>query len=146
MIKGATRCIFQACIEGMDAWRTVNGVERVAKQLGVASLPIAVYTQHTACRAFTPPAMDSVVSRTIPLHLAMFAVIGTDNAPLYVHSYTGEADALRYHHLAHASLDIFEEREADPERAADNYVGLMFSMDDLVLWVGAGAGPAKRAR
>jgi hypothetical protein len=59
--------------------------------------------------------MDPSAVRTIPLHLAMFGIISPSNAPLYVHSYTGPQDELRYHHLAHASLDIFEERGRTPE-------------------------------
>src|SRR4051812_42191714 len=40
--------------------------------------------------------MDHSTARTIPLHLAMFGIISPNNAPLYVHSYTGSQDELRY--------------------------------------------------
>jgi hypothetical protein len=51
-----------------------------------------------------------MTSRTVPLHLATFAIVTPNNNPLYVHSYTGVQDELRYHHIAHSALDIIEER------------------------------------
>jgi trafficking protein particle complex subunit 2 len=50
--------------------------------------------------------------RSIPLHLATFSIISASpfNTPLYIHSYTGVQDELRYAQLAWASLDVFEER------------------------------------
>lgn len=51
-----------------------------------------------------------MASRTVPLHLATFAIVTPHNSPLYVHSYTGVQDELRYHHIAHSALDIIEER------------------------------------
>lgn len=51
-----------------------------------------------------------IMSRTVPLHLVTFAIIAPDNSPIYVHSYTGPQDELRYNQLAHSALDVVEER------------------------------------
>ncbi|KAG7575463.1 hypothetical protein FFLO_00282 [Filobasidium floriforme] len=75
-----------------------------------------------------------MTSRTVPLHLATFAIVTPNNNPLYVHSYTGVQDELRYHHIAHSALDIIEERESNVARKEDNFLGLLFSMDDLAVY------------
>ena len=46
----------------------------------------------------------------VPLHLTSFAILSPQNAPLYVHSFTGKEDELRHYHLSHAALDVIEER------------------------------------
>lgn len=46
----------------------------------------------------------------VPLHLTALAILSPNNAPLYVHSFTGPADELRHYHLAHAAVDVIEER------------------------------------
>jgi len=46
----------------------------------------------------------------VPLHLTSFAILSPQNAPLYVHSFTGKQDELRHYHLSHAALDVVEER------------------------------------
>lgn len=45
---------------------------------------------------------------SVPLHLTSLAVLGPDNAPLFVHAF-GE-DEMRAYHLAHAAVDVIEER------------------------------------
>lgn len=46
----------------------------------------------------------------VPLHLTSLAILSPANAPLYVRSFTGEQDELRHYHLAHAAVDVIEER------------------------------------
>lgn len=47
---------------------------------------------------------------SVPLHLTSVAILGPDNAPLYVHAFTGPEDEMRAYHLAHAAVDVIEER------------------------------------
>jgi hypothetical protein len=46
----------------------------------------------------------------VSLHLTSLAILSPANAPLYVRSFTGEQDELRHYHLAHAAVDVIEER------------------------------------
>lgn len=49
---------------------------------------------------------------SVPLQLTSLAILAPNNAPLYVHSFTGADDELRHYHLAHAAVDVIEERSA----------------------------------
>ena len=46
----------------------------------------------------------------VPLHITALAILSPNNSPLFVHSFTGKADELRHYHLAHAAIDVIEER------------------------------------
>ena len=46
----------------------------------------------------------------VPLHLTSLAILSPTNGPLFVHSFTGKSDELRHYHLAHAAVDVIEER------------------------------------
>ena len=46
----------------------------------------------------------------VPLQLTSLAILSPVNSPIYVHSFTGKTDELRHYHLAHAALDVVEER------------------------------------
>ena len=47
---------------------------------------------------------------SVTLHLTSLAILSPTNSPLLVHSFTGKQDELRHYHLAHAALDVVEER------------------------------------
>ncbi|KAK8869917.1 hypothetical protein IAR55_000485 [Kwoniella newhampshirensis] len=73
----------------------------------------------------------------VPLHLTSFTILSPNNAPLYVHSFTGEADRLRHYHLSHAAVDVIEERivmTETPTKPADSYLGLLFCMEDMAFY------------
>ncbi|RSH91241.1 hypothetical protein EHS25_009540 [Saitozyma podzolica] len=73
----------------------------------------------------------------VPLHLTALAILSPNNAPLYVHSFTGPADELRHYHLAHAAVDVIEERivmSTTPTKPADSYLGLLFCMEDMAFY------------
>ncbi|GFZ46241.1 hypothetical protein JCM24511_04488 [Saitozyma sp. JCM 24511] len=96
--------------------------------------------------------MDPRVSiPLVPLHLTALAILSPNNAPLYVHSFTGPADELRHYHLAHAAVDVIEERNCGwknqdeitdravvmsttPTKPADSYLGLLFCMEDMAFY------------
>ncbi|KAJ9096773.1 hypothetical protein QFC21_005043 [Naganishia friedmannii] len=78
--------------------------------------------------------MDKSAGRPIPLHLVTFAILSPSNTPLYIHSYTGKQDELRYVQLAHSALDIVEEKESMSDvRGLESYLGLLCVMDDLAM-------------
>lgn len=91
-----------------------------------------------------------------PWRLKQSAVTGRHNQPLYIASYTGQSsknDDLKWHFVAHTSLDMFEERgeghswlrryatkmlkmntaEASNVRQNDHYAGLLQVMDDYAV-------------
>ncbi|KAL1411274.1 hypothetical protein Q8F55_002225 [Vanrija albida] len=73
----------------------------------------------------------------VPLHLTSLAILAPSNAPLYVHSFTGRDDEMRAYHLAHAAVDVIEERivmNSQPNRPADSYLGLLFCMEDMAFY------------
>ncbi|ORX39767.1 Sedlin, N-terminal conserved region-domain-containing protein [Kockovaella imperatae] len=73
----------------------------------------------------------------VPLHLTSLAILTPTNAPLYVHSFTGREDELRHYHLAHAAIDVMEERivmTSTPTKPADSYLGLLFCMEDMAFY------------
>ncbi|KAG6516933.1 hypothetical protein ZIOFF_020308 [Zingiber officinale] len=42
--------------------------------------------------------------------IASVAVVGHQNNPLYLQSFTNANDALKLHHIVHCSLDVIDER------------------------------------
>lgn len=54
--------------------------------------------------------MDGRGTQLVPLHLTALAILSPNNSPLFVHSFTGKQDELRHYHLAHAAVDVIEER------------------------------------
>jgi hypothetical protein len=56
------------------------------------------------------------------------AVVSRLNRPLYLRCFGDESEELRFHHIVHSSLDIFEERRATPVQPGvqlDPYLGLL---------------------
>ncbi|CAD6580415.1 MAG: hypothetical protein TREMPRED_002741 [Tremellales sp. Tagirdzhanova-0007] len=82
--------------------------------------------------------MDSRTTiQSLPLHLTSLAIISPTNGPLFVHSFTGKSDELRHYHLAHAAIDVIEERivmTSTPTKPADSYLGLLFCMEDMAFY------------
>ncbi|TYJ56602.1 hypothetical protein B9479_002694 [Cryptococcus floricola] len=82
--------------------------------------------------------MDSRSSiQQVPLHLTSLTILSPNNAPLYVHSFTGEQDQLSHYHLGHAAVDVIEERivmTSTPTKPADSYLGLLFCMEDMAFY------------
>ncbi|KAK9896298.1 Sedlin [Cystobasidium minutum MCA 4210] len=72
------------------------------------------------------------------MRILSIALIGRQNQPLFIKSYgrptaTVEED-LKWHFVAHTSLDVFEEREASNFRQNDHYAGLLQVMDDYAVY------------
>ncbi|KAL7422196.1 hypothetical protein Q5752_002842 [Cryptotrichosporon argae] len=81
--------------------------------------------------------MDRAALPLVPLQLTSLAILSLSNAPLFVRSFTGKADELRHYHLAHAAVDVIEERivmTTTPNKPADTYLGLLFCMEDMAFY------------
>ncbi|KAF8679981.1 Sedlin, N-terminal conserved region [Rhizoctonia solani] len=57
-----------------------------------------------------------------------------NQAPVLVRTYTASKDAeLKYHYVAHTSLDVIDERVA-AIKGGDCYLGLLHTMEDLAVY------------
>ncbi|CAE6396049.1 unnamed protein product [Rhizoctonia solani] len=61
-----------------------------------------------------------------------------NQAPVLVRTYTASKDAeLKYHYVAHTSLDVVDERVA-AIKSGDCYLGLLHTMEDLAVYATLG--------
>ncbi|CAG8691222.1 25412_t:CDS:2 [Dentiscutata erythropus] len=42
---------------------------------------------------------------------------------------------LKYHYIAHTSIDVIEERVSTSPETSDTYLGLLYAMEDLAIWI-----------
>ncbi|KAF8609694.1 trafficking protein particle complex 2 [Ceratobasidium sp. AG-I] len=57
-----------------------------------------------------------------------------DQSPILVRTYTSSKDAeLKYHYVAHTSLDVIDERVGS-SKSGDCYLGLLYTMEDLAVY------------
>ncbi|KIY73778.1 Sedlin [Cylindrobasidium torrendii FP15055 ss-10] len=65
-----------------------------------------------------------------PTRINAVAFIGANNHPILIRSFVD--NALKYHYIAHTSLDVIDERvSASPK---DSYLGLLYSIDDVAVY------------
>lgn len=57
-----------------------------------------------------PKALPSPTMTTRATRLNAIAYISAQNHPILVRTFTGQPDELKYHYVAHTSLDVIEER------------------------------------
>ncbi|KZW02877.1 Sedlin [Exidia glandulosa HHB12029] len=67
------------------------------------------------------------------LRINAVAFVSASNAPILVRTFVDGGDDLKYHYLAHTSLDVIEERIAQP-KFNECYLGLLFSMEDVAVY------------
>ncbi|XP_047941988.1 trafficking protein particle complex subunit 2-like protein [Salvia hispanica] len=57
------------------------------------------------------------------------AVVGHQNNPLYIQSFTKGDDSLKLHHIVHCSLDVVDERANNPKKSGlitnETFLGLL---------------------
>ncbi|WOG84181.1 hypothetical protein DCAR_0103362 [Daucus carota subsp. sativus] len=62
------------------------------------------------------------------------AVVGHQNNPLYIQSFTDADDALKLHHIVHCSLDVIDERVNNPKKSGpllnETFLGLLYPADN----------------
>ncbi|XP_058002430.1 uncharacterized protein LOC110645889 isoform X1 [Hevea brasiliensis] len=70
--------------------------------------------------------------------IACVAVIGHQNNPLYIQSFTEADDALKLHHIVHCSLDVVEERVNNPKKSGptlnETFLGLLYPTENYKVY------------
>jgi len=87
-----------------------------------------------------------------PLRLNAVAFISPQNHPILIRTFVKQQDELKYHYIAHTSLDVIEERGAtlgdktfklapDQQTAVSSgakstqcYLGLLYTMEDVAVY------------
>ncbi|KAF9222025.1 Sedlin [Gyrodon lividus] len=69
-----------------------------------------------------------------PLRLNAVAFISPQNHPILIRTFQ-KGDELKYHYVAHTSLDVIEERAGGGmTKSTDCYLGLLYAMDDVAAY------------
>jgi len=71
-----------------------------------------------------------------PLRLNAVAFISTQSHPILIRTFQ-KGQELKYHYVAHTSLDVIEERIGNATTAnkpMDGYLGLLYAMDDVAAY------------
>ncbi|GMN38206.1 hypothetical protein TIFTF001_007444 [Ficus carica] len=66
------------------------------------------------------------------------AVVGHQNNPLYIQSFTDADDALKLHHIVHCSLDVVDERVNNPKKPEptlnETFLGLLYPTENYKVY------------
>ncbi|KAM7257984.1 hypothetical protein ACFE04_013725 [Oxalis oulophora] len=66
------------------------------------------------------------------------AVVGHQNNPLYIQSFTEADDALKLHHIVHCSLDVVDERVNNPKKSGptlnETFLGLLYPTENYKVY------------
>ncbi|KAF5364257.1 hypothetical protein D9756_000651 [Leucocoprinus leucothites] len=69
------------------------------------------------------------------LKLNAVAFISPQNHPILIRSFMRQDEhAIKYHYIAHTSLDIIEERVTAAGKGGDCYLGLLYTMEDVAVY------------
>ncbi|KIJ56866.1 hypothetical protein M422DRAFT_198129 [Sphaerobolus stellatus SS14] len=69
------------------------------------------------------------------IRLNAAAFTSPQNHPILVRNFTQNSqDDLKYHYVAHTSLDVIDERLAAATKQHECYLGLLYSMEDLAVY------------
>ncbi|KAG6337347.1 hypothetical protein ID866_1720 [Astraeus odoratus] len=68
-----------------------------------------------------------------PLRLNAVALISPQNHPIFIRTFQ-KGDELKYHYVAHTSLDVIEERISGATKPTECYLGLLYVMDDVAAY------------
>jgi len=62
--------------------------------------------------------------------------ISPQNQPILIRYFSGrKKDGLKFHYIAHTSLDVFEERTGSGAKSSTEcYLGLLYAMDDFAVY------------
>ncbi|KAL4193995.1 hypothetical protein AMTRI_Chr05g66560 [Amborella trichopoda] len=66
------------------------------------------------------------------------AVVGLQNNPLYLQSFTEADDALKLHYIVHCSLDVIDERVNNPKKTGstmnETFLGLLYPTENYKVY------------
>jgi len=66
------------------------------------------------------------------IRLNAVAFISAQNHPILIRTFS--MDELKYHYIAHTSLDVIEERMSSGGKSADCYLGFLYAMEDVAVY------------
>ncbi|KAF9462617.1 Sedlin [Collybia nuda] len=69
------------------------------------------------------------------LKLNAVAFISPHNHPILIRTFSGQdGNAIKYHYIAHTSLDVIEERVNTAGKAVECYLGLLYAMEGVAVY------------
>ncbi|KAK7049545.1 hypothetical protein VNI00_005576 [Paramarasmius palmivorus] len=69
------------------------------------------------------------------LRLNAVAFISPQNEPILIRTFSKQDEtAIKYHYIAHTSLDVIEERVAANAKSTECYLGLLYAMEDVAVY------------
>ncbi|KAG6873309.1 hypothetical protein C0995_000462 [Termitomyces sp. Mi166 len=69
------------------------------------------------------------------LRLNAVAFISPQNHPILIRTFAKQDEhSIKYHYIAHTSLDVIEERVNAGGKVADCYLGLLYAMEDVAVY------------
>ncbi|KAI0040809.1 Sedlin [Auriscalpium vulgare] len=69
------------------------------------------------------------------LGLAAVAFVSPQNYPILIRALSSPSDdLLKYHYLAHTSLDVIDERIAAAPKNAESYLGFLYAMEEVAVY------------
>jgi len=68
------------------------------------------------------------------LKLNAVAFVSAQNHPIFIRTFTKDDVPIKYHYIAHTSLDVVEERIAAVGKECECYLGLLFTMEDVAVY------------
>ncbi|KAG6821254.1 hypothetical protein H0H93_002364 [Arthromyces matolae] len=69
------------------------------------------------------------------LRLNAVAFISPQNHPILIQTFAKQDEhSIKYHYIAHTSLDVIEERVNAAGKPTDCYLGLLYAMEDVAVY------------
>lgn len=65
------------------------------------------------------------------------AFVSSQNHPILIRTFGQERENnrdIKYHYIAHTSLDVFDERVTANPKTMESYLGLLYTMDDVAVY------------
>ncbi|GLB33779.1 putative trafficking protein particle complex [Lyophyllum shimeji] len=63
------------------------------------------------------------------------AFISSQNHPILIRTFSKQDEhSIKYHYIAHTSLDVIEERVSAGGKATECYLGLLYAMEDVAVY------------
>ncbi|KAF8655305.1 hypothetical protein AX16_003202 [Volvariella volvacea WC 439] len=63
------------------------------------------------------------------------AFISPQNHPILIRTFSGQDEyAIKYHYIAHTSLDVIDERVHSGSKSTDCYLGFLYALEDVAVY------------
>lgn len=68
------------------------------------------------------------------LKINAVAFVSPQNHPILIRTFSKQEHPIKYHYIAHTSLDVIEERVAAGGKMTECYLGLLYTMEDVAVY------------